>query len=127
MNTYVDYRFYVDEYGGKGINEDDFPAAALRASQYVRTITLNRADNHQGEEVKYAVCAVADIYHEIFEKEQENVPEKRSETTDGYSVSYVVQQKDGESKETLFRRRAYERASYWLTGTGLLQRGVKRC
>lgn len=124
MKAYVEYRFYADEYGGKVINEDDFSAAALRASQYIRNVTLNRSDDYKGEDLLYAVCAVADVFHEVFGSSES---EKRSETTDGYSTSYVVQQKDGESRETLFRRRAYECAYEWLAHTGLLQRGVKLC
>lgn len=124
MKSYVDYEFYVSEYGGKEICEDNFTVASLQATQYLKSITMGRSDSYTGEELKYAACAVAEAYNSVFVCESNA---KKNETTDGYSVSYVVQGQDGESNESLFRRKAYESARRWLVGTGLLQRSVRRC
>lgn len=127
MKAYTDYAFYVEKYGGKEIKEEDFTAASLQATQYIKCITLGRSEKHTGEELQYATCAVAEAYNSAFNQAQNGGVGKRSENTDGYSVSYVVQGKDGESQEELFKRKAYESAKHWLANTGLLQRSVRRC
>lgn len=124
MIMYADYDFYISQYGGKVISESDFATASLQATQYLKYITLGRSENYSWDELKYAVCAVAEAYNAVFGVAGNA---KKSETTDGYSVSYVQQSQDGESKESLFKRKAYESAKLWLANTGLLQRSVKRC
>lgn len=127
MEVYAGYDFYVEKYGGKEIKEEDFSAASLHATQYIKYITLARSEKYNGEELQYATCAVADAYNAVFNHQESAGIGKKSETTDGYSVSYVVQGKDGESQEELFRRKAYEVAKYWLANTGLLDRRVCGC
>lgn len=127
MKVYAEYAFYESEYGGRRMSSDAFSSAVLQASQYLRYVTLGRSEQYEGEELQYAACAIAEVYHAVFGEEEEKTGDKKSETTDGYSVSYVVQGKDGETKETLFRRKAYECARTWLAGTGLLKRSVRTC
>lgn len=126
MKPYADYDFYVNTYGGDIISYDKYNIAALNASQYIKYITLGRSENFSGEEVKYAVCAAAEAYAEVYDLAGENTSagQIKSENTDGYSVSYVVEGKDGESKEELFKRKAYPVIKQWLFGTGLLNRKV---
>lgn len=124
MKVYANYEFYSDDYSGVKIEPDDFSAAALHATQYIKYITLGRSDSYDGDELKYATCEIAEVYAELFALRSGN--EIKSENTDGYSVSYVTQGKDGESREDLFRRRAYAIANKWLSLTGLLYRGVCR-
>ena len=125
MKVYADYTFYINVYGGKDIGEGDFAAAALQATQYLKYITLGRTETYEGEELEYATCAVAESYYSVFDRS--GTGDMKSETTDGYSVSYVTQGQDGEDKETLFRRKAYKCAQYWLSNTGLMQRSVGVC
>lgn len=125
MKVYTSYAFYVEKYGGVEIKEDDFDAAILHATQYIKYITLGRSEEYTGDELQYATCAIADDYNSVFRKTRGK--EKKSENTDGYSVTYVAQGKDGESGEELFKRKAYEIARYWLSNTGLLDRRVHRC
>lgn len=125
MKVYTSYAFYVEKYGGVEIKEDNFDAAIMHATQYIKYITLGRSEEYAGEELQYATCAIADAYNSVFRNT--NGKEKRSENTDGYSVTYVSQGKDGESCEELFKRKAYESARYWLSNTGLLDRGVHIC
>lgn len=129
MKTYVEYAFYEQEYGGTGIGRDAFPSAALQASQYLKYVTLGRSEQYEGEELKYAACAIADVYHAVFGDagNADDTADKKSESTDGYSVSYVTQGRDGETKENLFRKKAYECVRLWLAGTGLLRRSVRTC
>lgn len=127
MKIYADYGFYVEQYKGSAISAEDFDEAIFSASQYIRYLTMSRSDSYLGEEVKYAACAVADVYHAVyFPAKVAGVGEsvKKSENTDGYSVSYVVEGNDGETKERLFQRKAYEKARIWLICTGLLNRKV---
>lgn len=126
MNVYADICFYLDRYLGKEIPFEKYEKAALVASQYIRKITLGRSDDYVGDEVKYATCAVIEAYAETYNLTGGNnsAGQIKSESTDGYSVSYVSQIKEGESKEELFRRKAYLAAYDWLQGTGLLDRRV---
>lgn len=127
MKAYTDYAFYVEKYGGEKIKEEDFTVASLHATQYIKYITLGRSEKYNGEELQYATCAVAEAYNSAVNQAKSSGVCKKGETTDGYSVSYVVQGKDGESQEELFKRKAYESAKYWLANTGLLQRSVRVC
>lgn len=126
MKTYADYTFYTEVYCGSEIPKDKYNKAALNASQYIRHITLGRSESFLGDEVKFATCAAAEAYAEVYSLTGGNssASQIKSENTDGYSVSYVTQGKDGESQEELFRRKAYEVVSQWLFGTGLLNRKV---
>lgn len=122
MKAYADYEFYVNKYGGKKVEDEDFAAVSLYATQYIKRVTLGRSEHYLGDEIKYATCAVADVYHEIYIKSSNGIV--KSENTDGYSVSYAVQVKDGEISEECFLRKAYEQARIWLVGTDLLNRRV---
>ena len=51
----------------------------------------------------------------------------KSENNDGYSVSYAVEQADGETEETYLRKKAYDAAYLYLLPTGLLNRKVGCC
>lgn len=123
MKVYAGYDFYSHDYNGVKIKPEDFDAAALHATQYIKHITLGRSDGYDGDELKYATCEIAEVYATLLMYgSDEN--EKKSENTDGYSVYYVTQGKEGESREELFRRKAYVIARQWLSSTGLMCRRV---
>lgn len=95
-----------------------------RASTYIKAITFSRVDeNNIPEEVKAAACAVAEV---IYKAESSTEGEKKSENTDGYSVTYVTEQTDGEIKEVILRKKQYAAAYPHLVLTGLLKQGVFR-
>lgn len=123
MKLYADYQFYIEEYNGD-VTENEFKSAIIHASQYIRYISLGKSDSYSGEELKYASCALADAYISAYKLSGGNSSpgQKKSEDTDGYRVSYVTQTIDGESVETLFKRKAYPLAKQWLLNTGLLCR-----
>lgn len=123
---YVDYGYYADHYGG-GINEKEFPSAERKAEAYIRKLTYIRGNIFAIENaaVKDAVCAVADVY--AFCEKKKDRGTVKSENNDGYSVSYAVEQADGQTVEELIRKKAYEAASTYLLPTGWLSRKVGCC
>ena len=54
MKIYADYEFYRNTYQGK-LAEENFGGLAIRATQYIRYVTLNRSDQYEGDELKYAM------------------------------------------------------------------------
>lgn len=125
MRVYVDYDFYKEQ--GGTMDESAFDRAALKASAYIRSITLGRSDNYVGDELKYATCEVANVFNVVFTQSEEQIGAIKSENNDGYSVTYVSEMTEGETREALFRRKAYDAARSWLLGTGLLNRKVGNC
>lgn len=120
MNLYADYGFYIESYNGD-MQEDEFPKNMIMATGCLRSITLAKADKFSGDELKYAACEIADVYFSCSDKSSSDV---KSENTDGYSVSYISERKDGETKEQFLSRKCYEIAKRWLRNTGLLYRKV---
>ena len=120
MRNYADYAFYLGKYSGE-LDERAVNSVIAEASQYIRNVTLKKSDGYGGEEVKYAACAVCDVFGV-----SENSLLVSSENTDGYSVSYVGQGRSGETIEQLRNRKAYAAARIWLAGTGLLSRRAVR-
>lgn len=63
---YVDYNFYVTEYGGS-LPESEFDKQVSKASAYVKHVTMGRISDAAlarfGEEIKMATCAVLEVYH----------------------------------------------------------------
>lgn len=120
---YVDYAYYSQEYGGD-IPEKEYPAAERKAEAYIRKLTYVRGDIFAVENtvVKNAVCAVSDVYF-IWEK-NESEKTVKSENNDGYSVTYVTEQTDGQTTEELLQKKAYAAASMYLLPTGWLFRKV---
>lgn len=60
-------------------------------------------------------------------KKKQEAGTVKSENNDGYSVSYAVEQADGQTMEELIRKKAYEAASTYLLPTGWLSRKVGCC
>lgn len=125
MNVYADYNFYTTEYRG-GATEDEFESQIMKASAHVRRITFGRADScPEMEEVKFAACAVCDMLIADGKIRENNSGRQIvSESTDGYSVSYVQEKEADETSEALLSRKAYKAAELYLEPTGLLYMGV---
>ena len=49
MKVYAGYDFYSCNYNGVKIKPEDFDAAALHATQYIKHITLGRSDGYDGD------------------------------------------------------------------------------
>lgn len=117
--VYADYVYYTETFGGKMINEADFLRLSRLASAYIDQITFGNAQKATDEIVLYklkdACCAVCECL-----QTEENGGEIASATNDGYSESYVTSGKTAEQKK-------YETARTFLSSTGLLYAGVRRC
>ena len=124
MVEYADFEFYIKEFHGSAIHENDFPSAMLRSSIFIRYITFGRIDETDiPEEAKMAACAVADLMYKDDLSRDETGREKKSENNDGYSVSYVTSvDRKGNSVESM----AYQAAGQYLAHTGLMYRGIDR-
>lgn len=122
---YVTYEYYANSYHGT-MPESAFTAAGQRAEAYIRYLTFGRGDAFIAESgaVWNAVCAVADVYHAAESRQGSTGPVK-SENNDGYSVSYVTEQTDGQTAEEVTRKKAYEAAYMYLLPTGWLSRKVR--
>lgn len=125
MNLYADYNFYMTEYRGKA-TEEEFERQIMKASAHVRRITFGRADGcPEMEEVKLAACAVCDVLiTDMKIRENNSGRQIASESTDGYSVSYVQEKAADETSEELLHRKACQAAELYLEPTGLLYMGV---
>ena len=123
MKCYADYPFYTDQYHGR-MDEADFQRHILTASQYIKYLTRGKSDEYEGDEIKYAACESADVLYAASQS-LSGQGEKKSENTDGYSVSYVTQGKDGETSEELSSRKMNGVIRKWLLPTGLLYAGAR--
>ena len=111
----MDYRFYAEEYLGNKIPGKSFPQYEKRAQAYLKMVAPLAARRPDRYEVKMAVCAVADV---LYTDEQSGSEYGiTSATNDGISVTYAA------AKSTL--QRSYDALALYLTGTGLLYRGVR--
>ena len=88
--VYADYTFYTEAYGGKTISAGEWPALALRASAFVDKLTYGRlaAGADVTDEVRLAVCAVAEAEATLAEAGADGARGIAAENNDGYSVSY---------------------------------------
>ena len=126
---YVDYGCYWVDYGGK-MPEEAFPAAERKAEAYIRYLTHLNGDifSLPNDMVKDAVCAAADVYYAAEQERKQRAEGKaglvQSENNDGYSVSYAVEQTDGQTAEEVVRRKAYNAVYMYLLPTGWLRRKV---
>lgn len=123
MFPYADYEFYKDKVHGK-LDKDCFEEEVIGASFLLRYLTLGKSDVTQPEELRYAACAIADMYAKEKKKADSGDIRKKSENVDGYSVTYVTEQKEGETLEDFLSRKASQLARRYLVRTGLLNRKV---
>lgn len=115
---YVDYKYYKDDYFGKQIaSESDFKRIEKLAEAFVDRVTFGRiARLHSIPDcVKDAICSAADT---VALREEKNAYAVKSESNDGYSVSYGDVEKDLE-----FRSEMFSSVKSYLANTGLLYRG----
>lgn len=108
MITYADTAFYTDVYHGR-LNGTELEKSLRRANAYIGTLML-RSPSSIPDEVKFAVCEIADIYNT--EETRDGIT---SENNDGYSVSY--------DKSRSIENKVYDIAVLYLADTGLLYRG----
>lgn len=115
---YVDYQYYKANAGG--LSETEFEKGLLWATALIDQITFGRLKHLDmiPDSVKNALCCVIDRFAK-YQKSQER--DLRSESNDGYSVSY-----SDEKKLDDLRLDAIKDAKMYLSGTGLTYRGRSR-
>ena len=132
---YADYNFYVSSFYGNVIPEEEYAAAALRASQFLDYYTMNRAKQQpELEALKLACCALAEEYHTIITAARQQSQtmagdgEMQSQTVGGYSVTYRSRGEALSEASAQAQIRLVQVARQYLAHTGLLYRGgVCRC
>ena len=118
MVKYVDYDYYEGVYEGT-MPMDSFNKIVITCSAHLKRITFGRVNaNDVPEEVKYACCAMCD---EIYEDEKSRVCGRvvKSESNDGYSVTFVTDNDEDSQAETM-RNKLYRIAELYLGGAELL-------
>lgn len=104
---YVDYAYYVSQYNGS-LSEEEFIKAERWSEAYIRELTYIRGDIFASDldMIRDAVCAGAEVYASYRRKqESNNGMQIKSESTDGYSVTYVNEQTDGQTLEELMQKK----------------------
>lgn len=123
MVEYADYTFYKEQFNGSTIPEAAFSSVILRASIYIKYITFGRIEDIEiPEEARMAACAVAEV---MYKADAVGQQEKKSETVGNVSVSYVTEQRDGQTRESAAAKKQYAAAYPYLIHTGLLYRGCR--
>ena len=126
---YVTYLYYKDQYAGS-LPEEEFIKAERWSEAYIRNLTYIRGDIFASDfdMIRDAVRAGAEVYASYRKKqESNNGMQIKSESTDGYSVTYVNEQTDGQTLEELIQKKAYEAVKMYLLPTGWLSRKVRCC
>lgn len=115
-----DFIYYSTVYLGNKIAEADFPRLALRAKAVINALTFNRAetDTTYTDEIKMAICAVAEVLYaeEIFTAEDRVI---KTEKVGDHSVTYA----DSTLTEQSLEQKTTIAAKAYLANTGLLYRG----
>lgn len=123
MFPYADYEFYTERLNGVA-EPDVFASEVLEASFFIQSLTMGKSDKCQPEALKYAVCKITDMFIQEKAKKSKGTGEIKSENTDGYSVTYAVEQSDGTIFEEMLNHKALIIAKKYLSNTGLLSRKV---
>ena len=119
---YVDYAYYKDSFGGT-LAAEEFNRYARKAERFLNYGIMGEI-SEVTEQVKNAVCAAAEAVAEIREGVA-NIPQGiKSESTDGYSVTYNNDYNADELAERE-KRAMYKVIKQELSGTGLLYQGVR--
>lgn len=116
--AYVTYNWYTETFKGKVIpNEAAFDGAITEAEAYINHITRGRI-TEATEEVKNAICAVAEVIHN---QAQDGALEVSSESVGNHSKSYSRKTVSTAEREAEKARKA----TLYLSRTGLLYRGLR--
>ena len=89
---YADYEYYAKVYQGE-LTADKFVPAARDASAYIDLLTYGRLKHGASvtDDVKMAVCAVAEVIAKDLTRQGQATVGVKSETVAGHSVTYEDQ------------------------------------
>lgn len=128
---YLSYDEYRDDFGG-GLSEAEFNAAEPDAEALITYFTFVRGDIFADtnartiKALKQAVAKATDVVSAHASEAESGSAGIKSESNDGYSVSRVVEQKDGETSDDVMRRKVYAEIRIYLLPTGWLSRSMNR-
>lgn len=135
----VDYNYYENIFAGDKIPADIFERMSARAeSELNKLILYKNYSNYRGvdytEQVKLAICSIADVLYEVYQRDKilSNLLDGKtkivsSEKIGDYSRNFenLTPKELMEQNSTgVISRKIYEEASIYLLSTGLLNRGV---
>lgn len=123
---YASFEYYAGVYGGNVIPGAAFTRMIGKASRYIDSFTFGRiteANMDKFPTLPDCACEMAEAVYNMVGKSGKD-KEKKSENTDGYSVTYVTEGVDGAVAEETLRRKLYAIARVYLQNTGLLYCGV---
>lgn len=126
---YVNYEYFKAAFG-ETIPEAAFPVAESKAEAHISYFTYVNGDifaKPDIDRVKLAVCAAAEViyYNNLAASGQGVAKGVKSESNDGYSVTYVAEAQDGQTAEEALRKKIYEAVKLYLLPTGWLRRKVR--
>lgn len=103
--SYADYAWYRDSYKGTRLNKEEFDRFSELASLYADNALFGRLSAGEAvtDQVKNAVCAVAEIWKEEDAEANAVQTAVKSETVDGDSVTYAS---SGETEAAWNRKKA---------------------
>lgn len=120
----LDYAYYSEQYGGNVIPEKRFLYTMQKAEMYLHAFTFDRLRGEALDNiVKNCLCDMAETIYNGERQRDEGM--KKSENTDGYSVSYVTEAVDGQDQQEALRKKLYGITECHLMNTGLLYLGVE--
>lgn len=116
-SPYVDFPYYQESYHGTALKADEFPNAEIEAEAFVNAVTFGRIKKLDSipDCVKNAICAAVDVLHECTESRKSAI---RSESNDGYSITYAEAVGDAECTANMLCR-----VKRHLANTGLMYKG----
>ena len=117
---YATYEYYTDSYKGESLSPGDFDRHAKWATALVDQMTFGRIKDlpEVPDCVRDAVCCAAEHRYSYQSKSDQ---ELKSESNDGYSVSYA-----DAGKKSDFMENVMADIRTYLSGTGLLFRGTRK-
>lgn len=119
----VDYIFYVEEYHGTLIDdEESLKLPVLKANTYLNQVLRRKPQGEEVEQIQFCLCEAAElIYQDEINRREHGGREVQSESTDGYSVTYAAKGTAGDP----LQEKVYAVIRRYLSHTGLLYQGVR--
>ncbi|MEG1106606.1 MAG: hypothetical protein RSD63_08560 [Eubacterium sp.] len=114
---YATFEYYKDDYSGIKIEDPkEFKRLALKASAFLDGVTFGRIDRTKPveEPVQLGMCAIVDVMKDYESGDKGIVSERVGDLTTSYAGAELRTEESD----------AYAAAALFLSGTGLLYRGV---
>lgn len=125
MTAFADYSYYAAEYCEHQEPAVPFPVFthyAKKATAEIERLTFGNITEVNDSRIKLCCCEVAELLYK-HEKAAEEHGGVTTESVGGWSKSYEGE----ESQRQLLSQKINTCVRSWLSGTGLLFSGVKKC